>query len=135
MPPPRRKIFFEPALAMVGECVWRPAVDVRRTPYGWLIQAELPGVAPDQVQVAVRGNSLLLSGVRRDTLLEEGASYYAMEIAYCRFERRIELPASLEEAEVKASARDGLLILRVLLPSPAGAPGARPGAVEGGRPG
>jgi HSP20 family protein len=120
MPPPRRKIFFEPALSMMAECVWRPAVDVRRAPYGWLVKAELPGVAPEQVQVTVRGNSLLLSGVRKDTLLEEGDSYYAMEIAYCRFERRIELPAHLDDAEVRVSSRDGLLIVRILLPAASG---------------
>jgi HSP20 family protein len=113
----RRTIFFEPGLSMMGECVWRPAVDVQRTPYGWLIKVELPGVAPEQVQVSIVGNSLVLSGVRRDTPHEEGDSYYAMEIAYCRFERRIELPASLVDAEVRLSSHDGLLILRVLLPA------------------
>ena len=109
----RRSLFFEPGLSMVHESVWRPAVDVRRTSCGWLIKAELPGVPPDQVHVAVRGNSVVLSGVRTDTSREEGASCYALEIAYCRFERRIELPAPVEGAEVSVSARDGLVILSI----------------------
>jgi HSP20 family protein len=98
---------------MVRECVWRPAVDVRRTDGGWLIMAELAGVPPDQVHVVVRGNSVVLSGVRRDTPQEDGARCYAMEIAYCRFERRIELPAPLEDAELSVSSRDGLVILKI----------------------
>jgi HSP20 family protein len=109
----RRSLFFEPALSMVHESVWHPAVDVRRTPGGWLIKAELAGVPPDQVHVAVRGNSVVLSGVRTDSSREEGASCYAMEIAYCRFERRIELPAPVEGAEISVSARDGLIILNI----------------------
>ena len=117
MRPRSRTIFFEPALAQFAECVWRPAVDVKRAPYGWLIKAELAGVALEHVQVAARGNTLVLSGVRKDTLVEEGCSYYTMEISYCRFERRIELPHSIEGAELTLSSRDGLLILRVLVPA------------------
>jgi HSP20 family molecular chaperone IbpA len=56
---------------------------------------------------------VVLSGVRTDTSREEGASCYALEIAYCRFERRIELPAPVEGAEVSMSARDGLVILSI----------------------
>jgi HSP20 family protein len=117
MSPTRRAIFFEPAVANFTECVWRPAVDVCRVPYGWLIKAELPGVASDEVQVSLRGNSVLLSGVRRDTPVEEGASHYTMEISYCRFERRIDLPGRVEDAELRTSSVDGLLVLRLLLPA------------------
>lgn len=117
MSPVLRRIFFEPALAHFGECVWRPAVDVMRAPYGWLIKAELPGVPPEQVQVAVRGNRVVLSGVRRDTLHAEGESYYRMEISYARFEREIELPASLEGAELRVSSQEGLLTVRIACPA------------------
>ena len=111
----RRKIFFEPALAYFSECVWRPAVDVRRTSYGWLIKAELPGVALEQLEVSLRGNSVVLSGVRRDTLMAEAQTTYAMEIAYCRFERRVDLPVPIEGADLRLSTDDGFLILRLLV--------------------
>jgi HSP20 family protein len=115
MSPVVRRIFFEPAIYNFEECVWRPAVDVRRAPYGWLVKVELPGVTPEQVQIAMRGNSVFLWGVRRDTLLDEGESCYALEISYCRFERRIDLPSFLEDAEVRLASKDGLLILRLIL--------------------
>ncbi len=114
MTPRSPRIFFEPAIAWFGECVWRPAVDVKRARYGWLIKAELPGVALEQVHVTLRGNSVVLSGVRTDTLHEEGDSYYAMEISYCRFERRVELPCRIEGAEIRLSTHDGLLVLKLL---------------------
>ena len=98
---------------MVRESVWRPAVDVRRTAGGWLIKAELAGVPADQVHVTMHGNSVVLSGVRTDTPREDGASCYAMEIAYCRFERRIELPGPMEDAKLSVSSRDGLVILKI----------------------
>ena len=108
-----RRIFFEPAVGWFGECVWRPAADVKRTAYGWLVKVELPGVAPETVRLAARGNSLLLSGVRTDVLREEGDSYYAMEISYCPFERRIDFPSAVEGAELHVSSQDGLLIVRL----------------------
>jgi HSP20 family protein len=97
-------------------------VDVKRAPYGWLVKAELPGVALDQVQISIRGNSLLLSGVRRDTLPAEGDTYYAMEIAYCRFERRIDFPVPIEGAEVTLASHNGLLLVRLVLSSEPSAP-------------
>ncbi|MBA2565562.1 MAG: Hsp20/alpha crystallin family protein [Gemmatimonadetes bacterium] len=118
MTPRSRPIFFAPAVSLFEECVWRPAVDVLRCPQGWLIKAELPGVRVDQVRVALRGNSVVLSGVRRDTYHEEGESYYKMEISYCRFERRIELPCPVEDAEVRLSTDNGLLFLRLVSGTP-----------------
>jgi HSP20 family molecular chaperone IbpA len=39
--------------------------------------------------------------------------YYAMEIAYNRFERTIELPCDLEHARITVEGREGMLLLRV----------------------
>ena len=55
-----------------------------------------------------------MSGVRRDSFLEEGSSYYSMEISYNRFERSLEMPADLETARVTIEARDGLLLVRMI---------------------
>jgi HSP20 family protein len=117
MSPVMRRLFFEPALDNFQECVWHPAVDVRRASYGWIIKAELPGVTAEELQVSAQGNSLLLWGVRKDTLLAEGESYYRLELSYCRFERKIDLPTSLEGAELRLSFDNGLVILRAILPS------------------
>jgi HSP20 family protein len=117
---PSRGVFFEPAAAWFEECVWRPAVDVKRLPDGWLLKVELAGVRAEQVHVTLRGNRLILSGVRTDTHCDVKGSWYAMEISYCRFERQIDLPTPLEGAELGVSGEHGLLILKVRLPAGAG---------------
>ena len=48
---------------------------------------DLAGVRPEDVMVTVRGRRVSVSGVRRDLMVEEGCSYYSMEISYNRFER------------------------------------------------
>jgi HSP20 family protein len=92
---------------------WQPSADVYRTKDGWLVKFDLAGVQIGDVAVTLRGGRLIVSGVRRDSILEEGSSYYSMEISYNRFERSLMLPANLENARVTIVAREGLLLVRM----------------------
>jgi HSP20 family protein len=94
--------------------LWQPSADVYRTRDGWLIKFDLAGVRPEDVMVTVRGRRVSVSGVRRDLMMEEGCSYYSMEISYNRFERSLEMPADLENAQVTLEARNGLLLVRMI---------------------
>ena len=93
---------------------WQPSADVYRTKDGWLVKYDLAGVQIADVSVTIRGRRLVISGVRRDSCLEEGSSYYAMEISYNRFERALVMPANLENARVSIAAREGLLLVRMI---------------------
>ncbi len=93
---------------------WQPLADVCQCRSGWLLKFDLAGVRLDDVSVSVRGQSITVSGFRKDTVIEEGASYYSMEISYNRFERTVELPVNLEGAEMSLEARDGILLVRLI---------------------
>jgi HSP20 family protein len=93
--------------------VWRPAVDVYRTPAGWLIKAEVAGVRLNDLCVSARGRLLTISGVRRDWMAERGCTYYALEISYARFERTIELPVEIDPHSLCIDYRDGILLVRI----------------------
>src|ERR1700731_1767200 len=90
--------------------LWEPSADVYRTRDGWLLKFDLAGVRPEDVTVSVSGRMVKVTGVRRDTSVEEGCSYYAMEISYNRFERSLEMPVNLANARVTIEARNGLLL-------------------------
>lgn len=92
---------------------WRPAADVYRHRGGWLVKLELAGVAPDHIQVTTRGRWLIVRGHRRDLVLAEGYSCWAMEIAYTQFERVLELPADLDHADLRTRYRDGMLLVSI----------------------
>ncbi len=94
--------------------LWRPLVDVYKTRDGWLLKFDLAGVRLEDVTVSVGGNRVSVSGNRRDTVIEEGASYYSMEISYSRFERTVEMPVTLESARITLEARDGILLVRMV---------------------
>ena len=93
---------------------WQPSADVYRTKDGWLVKFDLAGVQIEDVGITIRGRRLVISGVRRDSFLEEGSSYYSMEISYNRFERALEMPVNLANARVTIEARNGLLMVRMV---------------------
>jgi HSP20 family protein len=102
------------AFADDSPTLWRPSADIYRTRDGWLLKFDLAGVRPEDVMVTVRGRRVSVSGVRRDLMVEEGCSYYSMEISYNRFERLIEMPADLQNAKITMEARNGLLLVRMI---------------------
>ena len=77
-----RSPFFLPALEARTPAVWQPQVDIYHAREGWVVKMDLAGVRPQDVSITVRGSQLRVSGVRHDRIVEEGWSYYAMEIAY-----------------------------------------------------
>jgi len=109
----RMQGIFLPAARRSQEAIWQPAVDVYRTQDGWLVKFELAGVRPEDIRVNVHENQLSVSGSRRDWCLEKGCRQIRMEISYSRFERSIELPATLRGARVVTEHRHGLLLVRL----------------------
>jgi HSP20 family protein len=111
---------FLPGAEACLDAPWQPNVDVYRTPTGWLVKFELAGVRAEEIDLQVLGNRMKLRGLRRDMVLESCQKageplpvQHRMEIAYCHFERNLELPCTLERAEIKIEYRDGLLLVRI----------------------
>ena len=105
---------FWPPFSSESAAPWEPSADVYRTRDGWLLKLDLAGVRPEDVTVSVSGRRVTVSGVRRDTIVEEGCSYYVMEISYDRFQRSLEMPVNLANARVTIEARNGLLLVRMI---------------------
>lgn len=92
---------------------WRPAVDVYRTRKGWLLKFDLAGVKPEDVTVELRGCVVTVRGRRRDLMLDEISCCYLMEISYDSFERVVDLPCDVSQAQFEMEFRDGILFVRV----------------------
>ncbi len=104
---------FPSATGKLCESAWQPSVDIYRARNGWLLKFDLAGVLPEEVQLKVEGHRLILHGIRRDWVAEEGYSYYRMEISYNHFERCLELPCELETAEIATEYRHGMLLVHI----------------------
>ncbi len=107
--------FFMPEVASRHEKFWTPGVDIYHSRMGWLIKLDLAGVQLSDVSIEAKGTRLIVSGCRRDLMVNEEWNHYSMEIAYNRFERAIELPCNLDRTGVSAELRDGMLLIYVML--------------------
>jgi HSP20 family protein len=104
---------FGAAIDRGSEAMWRPAADIYRTQTGWLVKFSLAGVKVEDIKINISGSNITIDGVRRDWQLEEGCSYYSMEISYSRFERTLEFPCTLDGARMDLESREGLLLVRL----------------------
>jgi len=110
-----RSLCFLHAAPPRAAVAWQPQADIYRSRDGWVIKLELAGVRPEDVTVTVQGTRLRVDGIRHDWLVEAGWNHYAMEIAYNRFERTVELPCDLERARITVECRHGMLLLHVVV--------------------
>jgi HSP20 family protein len=94
---------------------WTPAVDIYRVGDTEIVlEAELPGLRREDIDVSVEDGTLTIRGQRRreDGIADD--AYHRVERHYGAFSRSFTLPAAVDPGAVRADYRDG--VLRVRLP-------------------
>ena len=92
---------------------WRgPAVDVYETDDEVVVQAELPGVKKDDVQLHIEGEVLTLRGESQEVQEAKEDGHYRREIRRGSFHRQIHLPMPVKREEITAKYEDGILTVR-----------------------
>ena len=83
-----------------------------------VVRADLPGIDPKHVELAVEGNRLTIKGERK--MVDEGkrGEEFYREVSYGRFERSMTLPTGVDADSVKATYHDG--VLEVTMKAPKG---------------
>jgi len=76
-----------------------------------LVRIELPGFAPEEVKVEIKGDLLAIEAEHKEVKAEEASEKKGE--AYAQVEREIELPAGLELEKVEALYRHGVLEIRL----------------------
>jgi HSP20 family protein len=87
-------------------------VDVYGTKDEVVVDAVLPGVKPDEIEITVEGNTLTLSG-DTSSMIPAHEGLLLQEIRRGRFMRTLTLPAGLEADKATATFEDGILTLRI----------------------
>src|SRR5262245_41819658 len=104
--------------------VYTPALDIHETPEGLVLEADLPGVPPDQLEVRVEDNVLYIHGKIRWPNLEESRVLYE-ELRPGDFYRSFILSDEMDAEKITADFEQG--VLRLKLPR---ASKARPRKIE-----
>ena len=81
---------FRPGTGRRAAC-WEPPVDVFETDDALWIQVALPGVKPEQLEVRIEGNAVVVAGERTLPTPRGAGVIRRLEMPYGEFERRIGL--------------------------------------------
>ncbi len=105
---------FAPAAGLrTFEPLWEPTLDFSETPKEYVVRLEVPGMARDDLDVAVDGTLLTLSGKRELHKEGKGEDFLWTEREEGRFMRTIRLPAAVQEGKIEAGYTDGILTVRL----------------------
>ena len=112
---------FEPfrnAVASVAN-FFSPSVDAANAEDAYEINMELPGVAPEDIDVPLHDHVLTIKGEKRNTREEKTKTYYFTERSYGAFQRSFRLPGDVDASDIGADFNDGVLTLTLPKTSPA----------------
>jgi HSP20 family protein len=98
-------------LQSAGSPCWEPPIDVLETDEELLIFVALPGVDADQVEAAIDGRILIISGNRTLPAELRNAHIHRLELPQGRFERRIGLPVG--RYAISRHAVNGCIVFRL----------------------
>lgn len=89
------------------------AVDIREEEDAFFVDAEVPGLAAEDVKVDVEKNVLTIRGERKSENEEAEGKYRRVERRYGSFSRSFTLPETVDADAISADLRDGVLGVRL----------------------
>ncbi len=92
---------------------FQPAADIYETPQALVIRMELAGLQISDLALTLHRQELVVTGRRRFPSDEPVRRFHRLEIDYGSFERRFQLPKSIDESQVEAEYSNGILIIRL----------------------
>jgi HSP20 family protein len=115
---------LDPALAPIMGARSYPRINLRETEDSYIVESQLPGIDPKELEMTILKGTLTLSGERKNHQQNVG-SWHRRERTTGKFMRAIDIPAEIDLEKVKADYRNGLLT--VTLPK---AESVRPKRIE-----
>ena len=97
----------------IATSAWVPAVDIKEEPQQFMIEADIPGVDPKEIEISMENGVLTLKGERKSVSQEEGKNYKRVERVYGTFYRRFSLPDTADPEKVTASGKNGVLQIAI----------------------
>ncbi|MBF0192676.1 MAG: Hsp20/alpha crystallin family protein [Magnetococcales bacterium] len=90
---------------------WPLRVDICEDGDSIILQADVPGMEQKDIKVHVENNQLTISGERRFEDEKKRDSYHRVERSYGCFSRTFELGGAADVEKIKASCKNGVLIV------------------------
>ncbi len=92
---------------------WAPSVDIYETENELVMNAEIPGIEENDVEVKIEDNSLTIQGERKMEKETKEENYHRVERSYGGFYRTFSLPHYIDQEKIKAEHNNGVLKIRL----------------------
>jgi HSP20 family protein len=88
---------------------WNPSVDIFENKDQIVLEAEVAGISPDDVNISIENNVLTIHGERKFEKKDEQDNFHRIERGYGSFTRSFTLPSTVSSENVNASFDNGIL--------------------------
>jgi HSP20 family protein len=109
----RELLSWDPIFGGRPATAFSPAFEVKETNDAFVLKADLPGVAEDNLDIAVHNNVLSVSGSRQPEERQEGETYALYERQFGSFSRSFSLPDLADGDRIEANLAAGVLTLTI----------------------
>lgn len=92
---------------------WMPSVDIQEKDNKFIINADIPGVDPKDIEVSMDQGMLSIRGERKTETKTEKNGYRRVECNYGVFNRRFSLPLSADPDKITAKGKNGVLQITI----------------------
>lgn len=93
--------------------LFHPSVGIRETEKALIIEADIPGVKEEDLDVEIESDKVILKGERKHKEETKKEDYYHLESSYGSFSRLISLPSYVDASKAEASFADGVLTINI----------------------
>jgi HSP20 family protein len=100
---------WEPFDMTAGD--WAPKLDVSETKDAMVVTAEMPGIDPKEIEIALTGDLLTLKGEKEKETGEKEERFHRVERTYGAFLRSVRLPMAVDGSKVTATFKNGVLVV------------------------
>ena len=100
---------WQPFEMVAGD--WAPKLNMSETKDAMVVTAEMPGVDPKEIEIALTGDLLTLKGEKEKETMEKEERYHRVERAYGAFLRSVRLPMAVDGSKVTATFKNGVLVV------------------------
>jgi HSP20 family protein len=93
---------------------WTPPVDLYETATEFILTADLPGLARDEIEISADENRVVIRGQRLGGLNDMPCEqFHRVERGHGRFSRSFALPDAIDVERISADLKDGILTVRI----------------------
>ena len=86
-------------------------IDMHQTANDLIVRASLPGFKPEEVDVAITGDTLTIKGEHNEENEVKDENYFCKERHYGAFSRSVPVPVKVKSEKTEAVFEDGVLTL------------------------